>query len=111
MKADVENIEVEVYAFSINVISFVKSMQKAGSGNEPLQILLHSAKQFYDLYIDYADEQDEDTKPYIFEECLKYGKKCLDILQNMGVPEEFLNEKVDLVIDIAGLMKKMEENE
>jgi hypothetical protein len=32
----------------------------------------------------------------------------LDILQNMGVPEEFLNEKVDLVIDVAGLIKELE---
>ncbi|MCF6243309.1 MAG: hypothetical protein L3J74_18480 [Bacteroidales bacterium] len=111
MKTDVEKMEVKVYAFSINVISFVKSMEKAGTGDEPLQILVHSAKQFYDLYIDYVDEEDEDTKPYVLKECLKYGNKCLDILQNMGVPEEFLNEKVDLVIDVAGLIKKMEENE
>ncbi len=111
MKTDVENMEVKVYAFSINVISFVKSMEKAGSVDEPLQILLYSAKQFYDLYLDFVDEEDEDTKPYVLKECLKYGHKCLDILQNMGVPEEFLNEKVDLVIDIAGLIKKMEDNE
>jgi hypothetical protein len=108
MKADVESLEVKVYAFSINVISFVKSMGKNGLGNEPLQVLLHAAKQFYDLYLDFADEEEQDSKPYILKECVKYGKKCLDILQNMGVPEEFLNEKVDLVIDVAGLIKELE---
>lgn len=111
MKTDIESIEVKVYAFSINVISFVKSMEKAGLLDEPLQILLNAAKQFYDLYLDFVDEENRDTKPYILKECLKYGHKCWDILQNMGVPEEFLNEKVDLVIDIAGLIKIMENNE
>jgi len=109
MKADVEALETKVYAFSINVLSFVKSMEKSGQEDEPLQILLHSAKQFYDLYLDFVDEEDTDSKPYILKECVKYGEKCLDILQNMGVPEEFLNEKVDLIIDVAGLIKAIEE--
>lgn len=110
MKVDIEHMEVKIYAFSINVISFVKSMEKAGLNNKPLQILLNSAKQFYDLYLDFADEEDFENKETILKSCTKYGHKCLEIMQNMDVPKEFLNEKVDLVIDVAELIRKLEEN-
>jgi len=108
MKLDVEALETKVYTFSINVVSFVKSMEQAGLKDKPLQMLMYSAKQFYDLYLDFVDEEDEESSLYILKECLTQGRKCLDILQNMGVHEEFLNEKVDLVIDVAGLIKELE---
>lgn len=111
MKIDSETFEVKVYAFSINVFSFVKSMQDAGHDNILLQIVLQSAKDFYDSFLDYVDEEDEIFKENILENCLNFARKSFDVLQNMKVPDEFLNEKVDLVIDVAGLIKKIENNE
>ena len=106
--ANLQSIELKVYAFSINVFSFVKTLDKAKKTNEHTNILLNLANSFYTNFLAAVEAKGEYEQKSFIEESKVQAKKCLSILQSFETENKFLNEKVDLTIEIAELIKKIE---
>ena len=102
-----ESLELKVFAFSVDVVSFVKSFEKTGKLNAFVNELLNRANGFYANYVS-AEEAlvGADKKKYL-EESITNAKKCLELLQSIEVEKELLNEKVDLIIEVAELIKRI----
>jgi len=102
-----ENLELKVFAFSVDVISFVKSLEKSGKINSVFKNLLKVVNEFYSNYLDAEEALDEYDKSRFLEESKVNAEKCLELLQSIEVSNEFLNERVDLIIEVAELIKKI----
>ena len=100
-------MELKVFAFSVDVLSFVKSVEKSENKNSELISLLNEANEFYSNFIAAEDTLDEHDKNSFYSESKKNAQKCLDLLQSIELENKFLNEKVDLIIEVAGLIKKI----
>ncbi len=100
-----KNLELKVFAFSVDVVSFVKSLEKSGKTNPVLKSLLKTANEFYLYYLALEDAKGEDKKSSFLKETKQSAQKCLDLLQSINVENKLLNEKVDLIIEVAELIK------
>ncbi|MEN8119129.1 MAG: hypothetical protein ABFS35_02235 [Bacteroidota bacterium] len=102
-----ESLELKVFAFSVDVVSFVKSLEKAGRVTVVINNLLNLANEFYLNYLAAEEALGEYDKKTFLEESKDSAKKCLKLLQSIKVEKEFLNEKVDLIIEIAELIREI----
>ena len=102
-----ESLELKVFAFSVDVISFVKSFEKAGKVNVLVNELLNQANGFYANYVSAEEALGLTDKKKYLEKSIANAKKCLELLQSIEVIKELLNEKVDLTIEVAELIKKI----
>ncbi len=102
-----ESIELKVFAFSVDVVSFVKSFEKTGKLNALINELLNQANGFYSNYVSAVEALGLIDKKKYLEESITNAKKCLELLQSIEVKKELLNEKVDLIIEVAELIKKI----
>jgi len=98
-------LELKVFAFSVDVVSFVKSVEESEGANSTLKSLLNEANGFYSNFIDAEDSTGKYDKNSFYSESKKCAQKCLDLLQSIELESKFLNEKVDLIIEVAGLIK------
>jgi len=103
-----ESIELKVFAFSVNVISFVKSLEKAGIVNIVANNLLNMANEFYSNYLAAEEALGKYDKKSFLEESKMNAKRCLELLQSIEVKKELLNEKVDLIIEVAELIRRID---
>lgn len=100
-----ESLELKVFAFSIDVVSFVKSLEKSGITNTVTRSLLNLANGFYSSYLAAEKALGEYAKNCFFEESKENAKTCLELLQSIDVEKELLNEKVDLIIEVDELIR------
>jgi len=108
---DLQDIELKAYAFSINMFSFVKTLEKAGKADNTTTYLLNLANSFYTNYLAAVDAKSEYERKVFLEESKNIAEECLSVLQSFETENKFLNEKVDLIIEIAELNKNIEINE
>lgn len=110
-KLNSTDFEQRCYIFSINAISFVKSMQKAGLQNEKTILLMKLAAQVNSKISDAYDLENEELIKKVIAETLDLAKKCHEILMNLraGNDKLLLKEKADLQIETSFLVKDFEE--
>ena len=102
-----EGLELKIFAFSVDVISFVKSFEKTAEFNVLVNTLLNKANGFYSNYVSAEDALEAADKENYLEQSRVNAKKCLALLQSIDVERELLNEKVDLIIEVAELIKRI----
>ena len=102
-----ESLELKVFAFSVDVISFVKSFEKKRAANVLVNELLNQANGFYSSYVSAEEALGFADKKKYLEKSIANAKKCLELLQSIEDEKELLNEKVDLIIEVAELIKKI----
>ncbi len=105
----VETLSNQLYFFSINVVGFVKSLQKASLQTPQSIALIKSAGDLSMQFMDIDDitEETEQKKRVVL--CLQRSKECLKLLQEIQVQNKnLLNEKVDLTIEAANILKTFE---
>ena len=102
-----ESLELKVFAFSVDVVSFVKSFEKAGNVNVLVNELLNQANGFYSNYVSAEEALGVTDKKKYLEGSIENAKKCLELLQSIEVKKGLLNEKVDLIIEVAELIKRI----
>lgn len=105
---DLQDIELKVYAFSINVFSFVKTLEKAGKANDAISYILNAANSFYANYLAAIEAKGKHEQNVFLGESKKNAEECLNGLQSFETDKRFLNEKVDLIIEIAELKKNID---
>jgi hypothetical protein len=101
------DFEQRSYIFSINSVSFVKSMQKAGLQNEMTILLMKQSSQVSLKILDAYDIENEIEVNKLIIESLELLKSCHFLLQNIRVNDDklLLNEKADLQIEASFLVK------
>jgi len=95
------DLEQRSYIYTINVISFVKSMKKAGIENENLTKLMKFASDFGKIILDIIDIEDNNIIKTKLEKSLGLAKNCHELFMNIRCNEnkELINEKADLQIE------------
>lgn len=102
-----KSVELKVFAFSVDVISFVKTFEKTGKVNVLVNKLLNQANGFYSNYVSAEEALEINDKKWFLKKSIANAKKCLDLLQSIEVERELLNEKVDLIIEVAELIRRI----
>ncbi|OQY00991.1 MAG: hypothetical protein B6I20_08105 [Bacteroidetes bacterium 4572_117] len=103
-----EEFELDVYGFSINIVSFVKTLEKSGKTNETINKLVIVSNGFYSDFTNIIEAETKHDKENYINESIKKAKLCLGMLESINLENGLLNEKVDLIIEVAGLIKKIE---
>lgn len=100
--------ESRIYAFSIDVFSFVKTLIDLGLASENSRMLLDTANQLYANFID-ALGNDGELNKIVITRCEQLADSCSDYLSKIEVGEKHLNEKVDLTIEAKEISRKLRE--
>jgi excinuclease UvrABC helicase subunit UvrB len=95
---DFKKHESRIYAFSVDVFSFVKTLIDAGLASEHSRMLLDTANQLYSSFIDAIDNNRELDR-IVVSRCEQLSESCSDYLTKIEVGKKYLNEKVDLTIE------------
>ena len=103
-----EGLELKVFAFSVDIISFVKTIEKQNEGSRiELNSLLKAANDFYINYLHGEDAVGKYDKGSFFKDSVESAQECFNLLQTVKVEKQFLNEKADLIIEVSELIKKI----
>jgi len=103
MQAD--TLELKIYRFSINVFSFVKSLEKLEFSNNQTRLMAQTSNSLYSQFIDYEDAKDNETIKKNLEACVEISLKCFELFKNTDFKDILLNEKVDLTIEASEISK------
>ena len=91
-------LETRVYAFSVDVFSFVKTLIDKKLSNEESRLLLNTSNQLYSTFLDVYDHK-EGVNPIVVTRCEQLAGICSNYLSKIEVQKQLLNEKVDLTIE------------
>jgi hypothetical protein len=108
MKIDqklLSSLSNRVYIFSVDTIGFVKSLRKAGIESAQIYLLLKKAGELSTTYLDVEDVTDNKEFEKKISECKTFATIALDLLQKIEVNKPFLNEKVNLTIEVSEFVK------
>jgi hypothetical protein len=105
----VQKLEQKIYAFSVDVFSFVKTLinRKIADGNA--KGLLNAANSLYASYLDVMELYEKAETEFDFSSCMVKAEECIDFMKNMELTGALLNEKVDLAIEAGSILAKLRE--
>lgn len=108
MNLEETKFENRAYFFSIDTVSFVKSMKKAGFGNEMLNMLINNAAKFNSLISD-SYEVSGDVQKKMLDDSIELIKSCHYLLQNIRANDDklLLKEKANLQIEASSLTQEL----
>ena len=111
------NIEIEqrlnglssrVYTYSIDIISFVKSLQKAGYKDGIISSLAVAAGDFTNIVLDLEDLTDKNEILADLKKSANFADRCLNHLRKVDCKEAaLLNEKSDLAVETFNLIQEI----
>jgi len=107
-----KKLESRIYAFSVDVFSFVKTLINKNLANQYSKGLLDGANKLYGDFLDVFDNQDN-MDSALLKNCIYQAESCSNFLGSIEVEKALLNEKVDLTIEaneLARLLKSVLEN-
>ena len=107
IKTEIGEINNLIYIYSIDFLSFVKSLKKKSLDNK---IINHSLKLSNDIYnlINKADESENLNEIIIIlKQIIHPAEIILKNLQDFKCKDELLNEKSDLTIDSYKIIEKI----
>ena len=99
-----ETLELKIYRFSINVFSFVKSLEQIKISKNLTKDILNKSNSLYSKFLEYLDANEKDVKKEL-EECVKISLQCFELFKNADFKDTLLNEKVDLTIEASEISK------
>ncbi len=103
---DFKKLESRIYAFSVDVFSFVKTLIDNGLASEYSRMLLDTSNQLYSTFIDVFDSAGEYNR-IVVKRCEQLSDSCSDYLTKIEVGKKYLNEKVDLNIESKEISRKL----
>jgi len=101
---ETNELELKIYRFSVNVFSFVKSLDKLNVSKSLTKDILNSSNLLYSKFLEYVDTKDRDVMSKL-EECVKISLRCFELFKNADFNDVLLNEKVDLTIEASEISK------
>ncbi len=108
IQKQLEILSNKSYIFSVNTLSFVKSLQKAGYHSGRNNKLLQLAGKLADILLETADKTDKEE---ILSD-LKLSEETVDtffnLMQDIKTNGALANEKADLHIDAFKLRKELQ---
>ena len=106
---DYKKLESRIYAFSVDVFSFVKTLIDDGRASEHSRMLLDTANQLYSTFID-ALNTDGELNEILITRCEQLVDSCADYFEKIEVNKNQLNEKVDLTIEAKEISRELRKN-
>lgn len=104
---ELEKLESRIYAFSVDVFSFVKTLIDSGQANEHSKMLLNDSNK---LYSEFLQTLDLERKPdNVIENCMHLANNCSDFLSKIEVTHSILNRKTDLIIESKEISRILKE--
>ena len=100
-----DTLELKIYRYSINVFSFVKSLEKLNFSNSQTKLMAQTSNSLYSKFIDYEDAKDNESIIKNLEACVEISLKCFELFKNSDFKDLLLNEKVDLTIEASEISK------
>lgn len=108
-EGEFKKLESRVYAFSVDVFSFVKTLINKNLANQHSKNLLDNANKLYGDFLDVFDNQDVIDEQSL-KKCIQLAEVCSNLLGNIEVEKALLNEKVDLTIEANELTRILKSN-
>ena len=98
-------LEERIYFFSINVVSFLKTIGKKGYKNNLTSELSQNTLQLNSLFFDILDNKANISD---IKKCLSLSENCHKILQKIKIDDKvIINEQADLQIDMSRIIKNL----
>lgn len=104
-----DELSNKTYIFSINVISFAKTLQKSGFDKQIVDNFVVFSGTIADIILDTAELKKKNEIIANLEKSSTFAKKLFELFQNFKAEGSLLNEKVDLQIDNQLIMKQIDE--
>lgn len=100
-----KKLESMIYAFSVNILSFVKSLSDKNIASQNEKDLLNSANELYSLYLDILKNIEKGNNNPDIKDCILKSEKCASLIKNFELSGILLNEKVDLAIEANEILR------
>lgn len=97
------------YIFSINVISFAKTLQKINKDNDFVDRLVFLSGNISDMLLDTKDKNNYDEIIANLQKSSTFAKNLLELLQSYKPEKVLLNEKIDIQIDNYQISEEINE--
>lgn len=104
-----DELSNKTYIFSINVISFAKTLQKSGFDKQIVDNFVVLSGTIADIILDTVELKKKNEIIANLEKSSTFAKKLFELFQNFKAEGSLLNEKVDLQIDNQLIMKQINE--
>lgn len=101
-----KKLESRIYAFSVDVFSFAKTLMDNGQASEQSRMLLNTSNQLYTVFLDAFDKSGE-LDLIVAKRCEQLSDSCSDYLSEIEVSKKNLNEKVDLTIEAKEISRTL----
>ncbi len=107
-KIELLELDTKVYTFTVNVISFIKSLEKnglfGGLLTKTIQVAACMSTDFPDMEEEKMDILDEGL-----ENLLRNANICFEYIDNISCNSKMSDEKANLLIDLDEILKKIKE--
>lgn len=105
----IEKLSNKVYIYSIDNISFAKSLQKKGFDISIVNHIVQISGKLSTALLDATDSKDADEISTLVNNSYNYAKQSLKLLQEVNCKDELLNEKANLIIETYEIIKQIEQ--
>jgi len=106
-KENIAKFSNRTYIFSINVISFLKSLKKSSIENENTSYLAQNIGLLSEITLDLEDLNDLNEIIASLKKTSNFANKILDNLRSISCKKELLNEKSDLQVEIYSIIQEI----
>ncbi len=107
LEKSLSDLSNKSYIFSINVISFAKTLQKRGFEAEIVNNFVNLSGNMADTLLDTADLKNTNEIIVNLEKSSTFAQKLFQSLQDFKSEGTLLNEKVDLQIESHLILKRI----
>lgn len=104
-----DELSNKTYIFSINVISFAKTLQKKGFEKEIVDNFIVLSGTIADILLDTAELKKKNEIIANLEKSSTFAEKLFELFRDFKTEGSLLNEKVDLQIDNQLILKQINE--
>lgn len=105
---ELAKIESKIYIFSVDVYSFVKTLQDQNITNSNISGLFKESGQLYSSFLDLFENHIMKDKQVILNTCIDLSRSCAEKLSKIEVSGSNLNERVDLLIEVKEISRILE---
>ena len=108
MTSEIEKLSNQAYIYSIDNISFAKSLRKIGYESKTESELVNFTGKLYNSLSETCDLNNKNKIIVELENSRIFANANLELLQEIKCKESLLNEKNDLIIETFEIIKNIE---
>jgi len=108
MKDKIEELGNRAYIYSIDNLSFAKTLQKKGFDTTVVNHIVQISGKLSTALMNATDSEDEYEKTSLLGKSLTFAKQNLKLLQDVQCKEALLNEKSNLIIETYEIVQELE---